>query len=58
MKNRGQLTARRKPNPSHAVAQVPAGSFDYAASVGRVARRIRDELGLTLASVAQQAGGC
>jgi transcriptional regulator with XRE-family HTH domain len=37
------------------VAQAPAGSFDYAASIGRVARRIRDEHGLTLANVAQQA---
>lgn len=34
---------------------VAPTSSDYAASIGRVARRMRDELGLTLASVAQQA---
>src|SRR5579871_1454320 len=31
------------------------GGVDVAASIGRVARRIREELGLTLANVAQQA---
>jgi transcriptional regulator with XRE-family HTH domain len=55
-KNRGgRQRARRKPSASHAAASVAAGSFNYAASIGRVARRIRDELGLTLANVAQQA---
>jgi len=53
-KKGGRQRARRKP---HAVHRAPAaaGSFNYAASIGRVARRIRDELGLTLANVAQQA---
>jgi transcriptional regulator with XRE-family HTH domain len=54
-KNRGTLRTRRKPPATRIAPQVPAGSFDYAASIGRVARRIRDELGLTLANVAQQA---
>ena len=54
-KNRGRVRARRKPQATPAAAPVAAGSFDYAASIGRVARRIRDELGLTLATVAQQA---
>src|SRR6516162_10907596 len=54
-KNRGRPSSRRKPRASPTVAQAPAGSFDYAASIGRVARRIRDEHGLTLANVAQQA---
>src|SRR5688572_29606594 len=35
--------------------QAPTGAA-FAASIGRVARRVREELGLTLASVAQQAG--
>jgi transcriptional regulator with XRE-family HTH domain len=46
---------RRKPQPAQAAPAVPAASFECAASIGRVARRVRDELGLTLASVAQQA---
>jgi transcriptional regulator with XRE-family HTH domain len=54
-KKGGRLKGRRKPHAAHAPAAVPAGSFDCAASIGRVARRVRDELGLTLASVAQQA---
>jgi transcriptional regulator with XRE-family HTH domain len=54
-KNRGRVRARRKAQATHAVAPAAAGSFNYAASIGRVARRIRDELGLTLANVAQQA---
>ena len=53
-KKRGRSSARRKPHATHAATPV-AGSFNYAASIGRVARRIRDELGLTLANVAQQA---
>ena len=53
-KKRGRSRARRKPQVTHAATPV-AGSFNYAASIGRVARRIRDELGLTLANVAQQA---
>jgi transcriptional regulator with XRE-family HTH domain len=39
------------PNPSDASTEVSG----FAASIGRVARRIREELGLTLASIAQQA---
>lgn len=49
------MTGRRRLHAGHAPAHVPAGSLHYAASIGRVARRIRDELGLTLANVAQQA---
>jgi len=54
-KNRGKQKTRRKPQATHTAPQTPAGSFDYAASIGRVARRIRDEHGLTLANVAEQA---
>jgi len=53
-KKGGRQRARRKPHAVHP-APAAAGSFNYAASIGRVARRIRDELGLTLANVAQQA---
>jgi transcriptional regulator with XRE-family HTH domain len=49
------VTARHRVHAGHPAAHVPGGSSDYAASIGRVARRIRDELGLTLANVAQQA---
>ena len=54
-KNRGRMTARRKSRAGHQTTRVPAGGSHHAASIGRVARRIRDELGLTLANVAQQA---
>jgi transcriptional regulator with XRE-family HTH domain len=56
-KNRGRMTARRRSRAGHQTqtARVPAGGSHHAASIGRVARRIRDELGLTLANVAQQA---
>src|SRR5215472_4296848 len=54
-KHRGTLRTRRKPPATRAAPQLPAGSFDYAASIGRVARRIREDLGLTLANVAEQA---
>jgi transcriptional regulator with XRE-family HTH domain len=49
------MTAHRKVHPTRQPAHLPPGSSHYAASIGRVARRIRDELGLTLANVAQQA---
>jgi transcriptional regulator with XRE-family HTH domain len=54
-KNRGKVKTRRKPHATPSAPKVPAASFDYAASIGRVARHIRDEHGLTLASVAQHA---
>jgi transcriptional regulator with XRE-family HTH domain len=54
-KNRGRLTARRRSRAGRHGSRVPAGGSHHAASIGRVARRIRDELGLTLANVAQQA---
>jgi transcriptional regulator with XRE-family HTH domain len=54
-KKGGRPRARRKPPAIHAAARSAAGGFNYAASIGRVARRIRDELGLTLANVAHQA---
>jgi len=54
-KKRRRRKARRKPQPTQPAAPAAAGSFNYTASIGRVARRIRDELGLTLANVAQQA---
>ena len=34
---------------------ISAAAADFAASIGRVARRIREDLGLTLANVAEQA---
>src|SRR3979490_2028650 len=56
-KNRGRMTARRKSRAGRQTqtARVPAGGSHHAASIGRVARRIRDEPGLTLPTVAQQA---
>jgi transcriptional regulator with XRE-family HTH domain len=54
-RRRWRPRARRKPPAIHAAARSAAGGFNYAASIGRVARRIRDELGLTLANVAHQA---
>src|ERR1700736_2448102 len=54
-RNRGRMTARRRSRAPQQAARMPAGGSHHAASIGRVARRIRDELGLTLASVAQQA---
>jgi transcriptional regulator with XRE-family HTH domain len=55
-KNRARSSARRAAHAAPEVPRspVPAGP-DFAASIGRMARRIRDELGLTLANVAQQA---
>src|SRR2546429_9939728 len=53
---KGRTAARRKAPVGQEPRRVTLGSSDYAASIGRVARRIRDELGLTLANVAQQAG--
>lgn len=57
MSNRIRPVVRRKntaaPNPPATVQQP--GATDFAASIGRVARRIREDLGLTLANVAQQA---
>ena len=50
------MSARSGTRVGHRGSPVPAGNSAYAASIGRVARRIRDELGLTLANVAQQAG--
>jgi len=55
MKKRGRSAARQGSRAGHDVAHAHGGSSNDAASIGRVARRIRDELGLTLASVAQQA---
>jgi transcriptional regulator with XRE-family HTH domain len=52
---RGRLAARRRPRTGREASRARSGNSEYAASIGRVARRIRDELGLTLASVAQQA---
>jgi transcriptional regulator with XRE-family HTH domain len=49
MRQRRKTPLRREAPPA------ALGTADTAASIGRVARRIRDELGLTLASVAQQA---
>jgi len=49
------MSARRSVPAGRERSAVPAGNSGYSASIGRVARRIRDELGLTLANVAQQA---
>jgi transcriptional regulator with XRE-family HTH domain len=53
--NRTRPSARRKPALARETTGEPADGPAFAASIGRVARRIRDELGLTLANVAQQA---
>ena len=54
MSKRARSSARRAAVPAPS-PRGPAEAVDFAASIGRVARRIRDELGLTLANVAQQA---
>ena len=56
MGKRGRTAAHRKAHVAEEPRRVTLAGSDYAASIGRVARRIRDELGLTLANVAQQAG--
>jgi transcriptional regulator with XRE-family HTH domain len=54
--NRSRTSSRRKAVPPPSVPGEPAGgAADFAASIGRVARRIREDLGLTLANVAEQA---
>ena len=57
MSNRARTGARRKAAaaPIAPPQPAPAGAADFAASIGRVARRIREDLGLTLANVAEQA---
>ena len=55
--NRFRPGARRKAAaaPTAPTQPAPAAAADFAASIGRVARRIREDLGLTLANVAEQA---
>ena len=55
--NRFRPGARRKAAaaPTVPTQPAPAAAADFAASIGRVARRIREDLGLTLANVAEQA---
>jgi transcriptional regulator with XRE-family HTH domain len=53
--NRVRGRVRRKSPAEPASPPQAPSSTDSAASIGRVARRIREELGLTLANVAQQA---
>ena len=55
MSSRTRTIARRATAPAPNPSDAPTDVSDFAASIGRVARRIRDELGLTLATVAQQA---
>ena len=57
MSNRARTGARRKAAAALTAPSqpAPAGAADFAASIGRVARRIREDLGLTLANVAEQA---
>ncbi len=55
MSNRRRPTAPRRPTAAQKPPSEPIDSLDFAASIGRVARRIRDEMGLTLTNVAQQA---
>ena len=54
MPNRVRSSARRK-TAAAPIPPEPTPTYDFAASIGRVARRIREELGLTLANVAQEA---
>jgi len=55
-KSRARSSVRRAAHPTPETPRPGLnGGPEYAASIGRVARRIRDELGLTLANVAQQA---
>jgi len=53
--NRPRTNTRRKPAPMPAPPSEPRVAADFSASIGRVARRIREELGLTLADVAEKA---
>jgi len=53
--NRARTSARRKPVAAPSPPSEPAQTYDFAVSIGQVARRIREELGLTLANVAQEA---
>jgi transcriptional regulator with XRE-family HTH domain len=53
--NRIRTSGRRKAVPAPSPPTQPAAAADFSASIGRVARRIREDLGLTLANVAQQA---
>jgi len=53
--NRIRTSVRRKSVPAPSPPTQPAAAADFSASIGRVARRIREDLGLTLANVAQQA---
>lgn len=57
MSNRFRPRARRKATaaPTAPSQPEPAAATEFAASIGRVARRIREDLGLTLANVAEQA---
>ena len=52
---RARTSARRKPVTAPSPPSEPAQTYDFAVSIGQVARRIREELGLTLANVAQEA---
>jgi len=51
--NRARSSARRKSLAAPSPPSETAQTYDFAASIGRVARRIREELGLTLANVAR-----
>jgi len=55
VQKRARSSARAKAAAQHHPTQQATGSTDFAASIGIVARRIREQLGLTLASVAQRA---
>src|ERR1700730_4953266 len=54
--NRARTSARRKkPATTSSLPSEPPAAADFSASIGRVARRIREDLGLILANVAEQA---
>ena len=55
MSNGVRPSARRAVTAARSTARQSPDGADFAASIGRVARRIREEMGLTLASVAEQA---
>jgi transcriptional regulator with XRE-family HTH domain len=57
LSNRARPMARnRSPPAAAAAAREASDGADVAASIGRVVRRMREDLGLTLASVAERAG--
>ena len=55
MSSRTRTAARRGSTVAEEPSRKPIASTDFMASIGRVSRRIRDDLSLTLADVAEKA---